>query len=69
MITDFLNYLDSFRWEATRDREGFDAVFVDELHLFSRQERLIFRHLLRVPNDTPIVIMAYDANSRQEIHF
>lgn len=61
MITDFLNYLDSFRWEATREKEGFDAVFVDELHLFSRQERLIFRHLMRNPITTPTVLMAYDA--------
>lgn len=61
MIADFLTYLDSFRWEATRDQEGFDCVFVDELHLFNRQERMIFRHLLRDPNAQPIVFMAYDA--------
>jgi hypothetical protein len=61
MIADFLNHLDSFRWEATREKDGFDAVFVDELHLFNRQERMIFRHLLRDPNTPPIVFMAYDA--------
>lgn len=61
MITDFLNHLDSFRWEATRGEEGFDVVFVDELHLFNRQERMVFRSLLRDPNKTPIVFMAYDA--------
>lgn len=61
MIADFLNYLDSFRWEATRQQEGYDAVFVDELHLFNRQERLIFRHLLRDPKARPVVFMAYDA--------
>lgn len=61
MIADFLNHLDSFRWEATREQEGFDAVFVDELHLFNRQERMIFRHLLKNADDTPIVLMACDA--------
>lgn len=61
MVTDFLNHLDSFRWEATRELEGFDAVFVDELHLFNRQERMTFRHLLRSPAQNPAVFMAYDA--------
>lgn len=61
MIADFLNYLDSYRWEATRNKEGFDAIFVDELHLFNRQERMLFRHLLRDPSETPAVFMAYDA--------
>lgn len=61
MVTDFLNHLDSFRWEATREAEGFDAVFVDELHLFNRQERMVFRHLLRTQEGNPPVFMAYDA--------
>jgi hypothetical protein len=61
MISDFLNHLDSFRWEATRDQEGFDVVFVDELHLFNRQERMLFTHLLRDPNAQPKVFMAFDA--------
>lgn|GEM_PF-857777 len=61
MVTDFLNHLDSFRWEATRGEEGYDAVFVDELHLFNRQERMVFRHLLRSAVGNPAVFMAYDA--------
>ncbi|UUD65587.1 hypothetical protein D16iCDA_07985 [Pseudomonas seleniipraecipitans] len=61
MITDFLNHLDSFRWEATREEEGFDIIFVDELHLFNRQERMIFRNLMRSGNSEPSVFMAYDA--------
>jgi hypothetical protein len=61
MIADFLNYVDSYRWEATRKKEGFDVVFVDELHLFNRQERMLFRHLLRDPDRPPTVFMAYDA--------
>lgn len=61
MVTDFLNHLDSFRWEATRESEGFDAIFVDELHLFNRQERMVFRHLLRAADSAPAIFMAYDA--------
>jgi hypothetical protein len=61
MIADFLNYLDSYRWEATRKKEGFDVIFVDELHLFNRQERLLFRYLLPDNNVPPAVFMAYDA--------
>lgn len=61
MITDFLNHLDSFRWEATREEEGFDLIFVDELHLFNRQERMVFRNLMRSASSEPSVFMAYDA--------
>jgi hypothetical protein len=61
MVADFLNYLDSYKWEATRAKEGFDAVFVDELHLFNRQERMLLRHLLRDAMKPPAVFMAYDA--------
>ena len=61
MITDFLNHLDTFKWEATRESYGFDAIFVDELHLFNRQERMVFRHLLKMADGIPSVMMAYDA--------
>jgi hypothetical protein len=61
MVADFLNFLDSYRWEATRKQEGFDVIFVDELHLFNRQERMLFRHLLREVDGPRAVFMAYDA--------
>lgn len=61
MVTDYLRHLDSFRWEALQPDEGYDAVFVDELHLFNRQERMVFRHMLRNAEATPRVYMAYDA--------
>lgn len=61
MISDYLGYLDSFRWDAVRRNEGFDAVFVDELHLFNRQERLAFHSLMRDTTAQPVVLMAYDA--------
>ncbi len=61
MIADYLNWLDSNRWEALREKLGYDVVFVDELHLFNRQERTVFRHLMRNPDAMPVVVMAYDA--------
>jgi hypothetical protein len=61
MIADYLNWLDSNRWEALRERLGYDVVFVDELHLFNRQERTVFRHLMKNPESMPVVVMAYDA--------
>jgi len=60
MISDYLNYLDSNKWEALRPRVGYDAVFVDELHLFNRLERMVFRHLTRDASLPPVVVMAYD---------
>lgn len=61
MIADYLNWLDSNRWEALREKIGYDIVFVDELHLFNRLERTVFRHLMRDINSMPVVVMAYDA--------
>lgn len=60
MVSDYLSFLESFRWDAIRNREGFDFVFVDELHLFNRQERLSFHLLMNNPHIQPVVLMAYD---------
>jgi hypothetical protein len=57
-ISDFLAYLNSFRWEAIRRRRGFDFVFADELHLFNRQERRTLGYLVR--GHTQRVAVAYD---------
>lgn len=61
MIADYLGFLDSNRWDNIRLREGFDAVFVDELHLFNRQERMTLHHLMRDDSKAPVVVMAYDS--------
>ena len=60
IISDLLNELSTFYWDAARIRDGYDVVFVDEMHLFNAQERLIFHHLLRDANIAPKVIMALD---------
>ena len=60
LTADYLVELGTNRWDRIREREGFDAVFVDELHLFNRQERMIPHLLMRNPAAAPVVVMAYD---------
>lgn len=65
LISDFLGYLDSNRWDVIRENIGFDAVFVDEMHLFNREERMVFHALMRKPDSPPAVFMAYDPKQSQ----
>jgi hypothetical protein len=61
MITDFLNFVDTYQWDMRRDSEGFDVILVDELHLFNRQERMAFHHLSRTAGESASIAFAYDA--------
>lgn len=60
LINDFLNYLETFAWNIRRARDGYDLIFVDELHLFSEQERLVLHYLTRSPDQYPQMFMALD---------
>lgn len=60
IISDHLNELSTFYWEAARAKKGYDLIFVDETHLFNSQERLVFHHLLRDGDKPPLVVMALD---------
>ncbi|BAK36320.1 hypothetical protein MLP_33060 [Microlunatus phosphovorus NM-1] len=60
VITDLLNYLETFAWNIRRRDEGYDQVFVDELHLFTEQERLALQYLTRDPDAYPTLFMALD---------
>lgn len=66
MIGDFNSFLDSNRWDRVRGRLGYDAIFVDELHLFTSIERQTLHKLVRknVEDDgrprRPPIFMAYD---------
>lgn len=60
IIFDALSDLGTFFWESARRKEGYDFIFVDEMHLFNSQERLIFHNLLRNPDAAPLVVMALD---------
>lgn len=66
MIGDFNSFLNSNRWDRIRDRDGYDALFVDELHLFTSIERQTLHKLMRRDDDLggkpkrPPIFMAYD---------
>ncbi|MDF2776541.1 MAG: uvrD/REP helicase N-terminal domain protein [Enterobacteriaceae bacterium] len=60
MISDYLGYLDSNAWDNLRSKHGYDLIFVDELHLFNRQERMTFHNLMKDGDSIPKIIMAYD---------
>ena len=60
LINDFLNYLETFTWNLQRERDGYDLIFVDELHLFNEQERLVLNYLSRSAAHYPKIFMALD---------
>jgi hypothetical protein len=60
IVSDYLNDLSTYYWQAARVNEGYDVIFVDEMHLFNSQERLIFHNLLANSEASPVVIMALD---------
>lgn len=63
MIADFGRYLGSNEWGALRERDGFDLVFVDEYHYFTRTEAMLLHNLFKtraqVGGRWPL-LMAYD---------
>ena len=53
LINDYLNYLETFTWNIRRREQGYDLIFVDELHLFGEQERLVSNYLARSAEQYP----------------
>lgn len=66
MVGDFDSFLNSNRWDRVRNRQGYDALFVDELHLFTSVERQLLHKLIKTRLDEderprrPPIFMAYD---------
>jgi len=66
MIADFDSFLDSNAWDRERQRAGYDAIFVDELHLFTALEKQTLQKLVKRDFDAdgrpdrPSIFMAYD---------
>lgn len=62
MIADLSNYLRSHIWNRICENEGYDAIFVDELHYFTKPERMLFNDLCRTrhENGRYPLFMAYD---------
>lgn len=63
MVADFDRYLGTHEWGALRERDGFDLVFVDEYHYFTRAEAMLLHNLFKpraqVDGRWPL-FMAYD---------
>ncbi|WP_313393283.1 UvrD-helicase domain-containing protein [Sphingobium yanoikuyae] len=63
MTADFGRYLTTHEWEQLREKLGFDVIFVDEYHYFSRNEAMtlqgIFRSRAGHSGKWPL-LMAYD---------
>lgn len=63
MVADFDRYLGTHEWGALRERDGFDLVFVDEYHYFTRIEAMLLHSLFKtraqVCGRWPL-LMAYD---------
>lgn len=63
MVADFARYLETHEWTQLRERDGFDLVFVDEYHYFTRAEAMTLHNLFKpgvqVEGRWPL-IMAYD---------
>jgi hypothetical protein len=60
VISDYLNLLEGYAWNVRRRAEGYDLIFIDELHLFNSQERMVVSYLTREPDAYPKVLMAMD---------
>ncbi|MGY4817694.1 UvrD-helicase domain-containing protein [Pseudomonas chlororaphis subsp. piscium] len=63
MIADFCRYLNTYEWDQLRDRDGFDQIYVDEYHFFTKIEAMTFQPLFKPRSATEgrwPIIMAYD---------
>lgn len=63
MTADFCRYLNTYEWEQLRDRDGFDQIYVDEYHFFTKIEAMTFQPLFKSSSSTDgrwPIIMAYD---------
>lgn len=63
MIADFGRYLSTHEWSHLRNRDGFDVIFVDEYHYFTRPEAMLLHNLFKRRanhSDRWPLIMAYD---------
>lgn len=74
MVADLNGYLGSHEWNHLIETEGFDALFIDELHCFTRPERMVFHSLYRKnrssdSNGKVPLFMAYDTKQATDDRF
>lgn len=64
VVLSALQQLDTPIWRRRRAKEGYDAIYVDETHLFNINELSIFHRLTRTQESFPI---AYSADVAQSL--
>jgi hypothetical protein len=64
VVLSALKQLDTPIWRRRREKEGYDAIYVDETHLFNINELSVFHRLTRTPDTFPI---AYSADVTQSL--
>lgn len=64
VVLSALNQLDTPIWRRRRAKEGYDAIYVDETHLFNINELSVFHRLTRTQDTFPI---AYSADVTQSL--
>ncbi len=72
LIADFVSFLSSNVWDNIIEREGYDAIFVDELHLFTPLERMALKPLMRHSSQfggVQPMFMAYDLKQSTRDYF
>ncbi|CDN53931.1 Hypothetical protein RG1141_CH15880 [Neorhizobium galegae bv. officinalis bv. officinalis str. HAMBI 1141] len=72
LVADFVSFLSSNVWDNLMEREGYDALFVDELHLFTPLERMALKPLMRqtgVFGGRQPMFMAYDLKQTTRDYF
>ena len=62
VISDSLQSFTTFAWGHERKSEGYDLIYVDELHLFTQQERLVLGFFGRDPEQSARLFMSVDAH-------
>lgn len=67
IINDFVKDLEKSSWQYQRLADGYDLIFVDELHLFNEQERRALHHLTKDSRTYPKMFMALDPRQSAEI--
>ncbi|WUR62796.1 hypothetical protein OHS32_15920 [Micromonospora chokoriensis] len=67
IINDFVKDLEKSSWQYQRLADGYDLIFVDELHLFNEQERRALHLLTKDYKTYPKMFMALDPRQSAEV--
>ncbi len=70
MIADLGSYFRSHTWSRLLSEKGYDAIFVDELHYFTKPERMLLHEFYRGKSSDKVpMFMAYDMKQSNNDNF